>query len=136
MVVDKFMMITIAVGNMDKAKEFYTMLGLKATQDYSQAGQRWVALALPGGGASINLSTVLSSGKSATVENLKPGTVSLYFSTPDVEAVWKDLKEKGVTLTHEISKESWAGSPWAAWFSVSDPDGNQVLIVQLKSPGQ
>lgn len=41
---DKLLMISIAVRDMDKSEEFYTSaLGLKATQDYSQGGQRWVS---------------------------------------------------------------------------------------------
>ncbi|MGO8692599.1 MAG: VOC family protein, partial [Rectinemataceae bacterium] len=44
---DKLLMISIAVRDMDKSKEFYTSaLGLKITQDYSHGGQRWVSLSL------------------------------------------------------------------------------------------
>lgn len=64
---------------MDKAKEFYTEeLGFKATTDYSQGGQRWVTVVPPGGGTSITLSTYFG--------NLKPGTMQLYLSTPDIQA--------------------------------------------------
>ncbi len=123
--IDKLLMITMVVGDMDKSKEFYTsVLGLKATKDYSQGGQRWVALEIPGGGASLNLATVTG--------NLKPGMETLYFTTPDAEAAWKAVKAKGLRPARELSRESWAGSPWAAWFSLADPDGNQVLVVQMK----
>ena len=131
MAADKLMMITMAVGNMDKSKEFYTLLGLKVTQDYSQTGQRWVALALPGGGVSINLSTVTANntkpGKS------EPGTMALYFATSDVAAAHKALSEKGV-MVHEVKDDLYGPGSGVEWFSLEDPDGNQVLIVQ--SPGQ
>ena len=39
-------------------------------------GQRWVSMDLPGGGTSINLTTFH--------ENMKPGTMKLYLSTPDI----------------------------------------------------
>jgi uncharacterized glyoxalase superfamily protein PhnB len=45
------------------------------------------------------------------MENLKPGALTLYFTTTDIEAAWKAIKAKGVTPTHEVSKESWAGAP-------------------------
>ncbi|MGO9457576.1 MAG: VOC family protein [Acidimicrobiales bacterium] len=131
MAVDKFMMITMAVGNMDKSKEFYTLLGLKVTQDYSQTGRRWVALALPEGGVSINLSTVTANdtkpGKS------EPGTMALYFASSDVAAAHKALGEKGVKV-HEVKDDLYGPGSGVKWFSLEDPDGNQVLIVQ--SPGQ
>jgi len=128
MTVDRLLMISMAVSNMDKSKEFYTSaLGLEATQDYSQGGQRWVSLSLSGGGASISLL------QAKHTENLEVGTQKLYFTTPDAEALWKAIKAKGITPAHELTKETWKGSPWAAWFSLADPDGNQVLIVQMKT---
>jgi|GEM_PF-2089043 catechol 2,3-dioxygenase-like lactoylglutathione lyase family enzyme len=122
--VDQLMMLTVGVGDVDKSKAFYTLLGCKAVQDYSKDGQRWVTLQLPGGGTTITLSTVM--------ENLKPGTITLYFKTADVEAVWSAVKDKELKVTQEPTKQAWPGSPWAAWFGLVDPDGNGVLVVQLK----
>jgi catechol 2,3-dioxygenase-like lactoylglutathione lyase family enzyme len=132
-VVDKFMMITMAVGNMDKAKEFYTTLGLKATQDYSQAGQRWVALSLPGGGPSINLSTMTANYTKPGVS--EPGTVVLYFTAFDVAAAHEELSAKGVKVT-DVKDDLYGPGSGVKWMSLADPDGNQVLIVQLKPPAQ
>ena len=129
--VDKLLMISIAVRDMDKSKAFYSSaLGFKVTQDYSQGGQRWVSLSLPGGGASISLL------QAAHTENLEPGTQKLYFTTPDAEALWKAIKASGITPTHEFTRETWQGSPWAGWFSLADPDGNQVMIVQMKTSAE
>lgn len=133
MVVDKVMMITMAVGNMDKAKEFYTTLGLKATKDYSQAGQRWVALGLPGGGVSINLSTVTANFTKPVMS--EPGTVVLYFTTSDVAAAHKELSAKGLKVA-EVKDDLYGPGSGVKWMSLEDPDGNQVLIVQSKTPGQ
>ena len=68
--VDQLMMITVGVGDVDKSKAFYTLLGCKAVQDYSKDGRRWVTLQFPGGGTTITLSTVM--------ENLKPGENTIY----------------------------------------------------------
>jgi|SRR5208283_4511840 len=122
--VDQLMMIYVGVGDVDKSKAFYTLLGCKAVQDYSKDGQRWVTLELPGGGTTITLSTVM--------ENLKPGAIALYLKTADVEAVWNAVKDKDVKVTQELTKQAWPGSPWAAWFGLADPDGNAVRVVQLK----
>jgi uncharacterized glyoxalase superfamily protein PhnB len=73
----------------------------------------------PGGGTSINLTNVY--------ENMQPGTMKLYLSTPDIEAAYKELKSKGVKLTHEITRAGWGTS-----FDFRDPDGNQWLVVQAK----
>ncbi|HTZ51287.1 MAG TPA: VOC family protein, partial [Spirochaetia bacterium] len=54
--VDSLLMISVAVRDMDTSKAYYAAaLGMKVTQDFSQGGQRWVSLGLPGGGASITL---------------------------------------------------------------------------------
>jgi len=74
---------------------------------------------LPGGGTSINLTNVF--------ENMKPGGMKLYLSTPDIEAAYKELKAKGVKPTAEITRAGWGTS-----FSFNDPDGNQWLVVESK----
>jgi len=86
-----------------------------------------VSLSFPGGGASISLL------QAAQTENLKPGTQKLYFTTADAEALWKAVTAKGTTPAHALTTETWKGSPWAAWFSLADPDGNQVMIAQMKT---
>src|SRR5579859_2003835 len=116
--IDKLKMFHMAVNDMDKAKAFYTdKLGFKATQDNGQGDRRWVSMELPGGGTSINLTTFH--------ENMKPGTMKLYLSTPDIEAAYQELKAKGVEPTSEIADDGWG-----KWFGMSDPDGNNWLIVQ------
>lgn len=57
--VDKFMMFSMTVSDMPKAKEFYAdKLGLEITADYRQDEDRWwVSLALPEGGVTITLKT-------------------------------------------------------------------------------
>jgi predicted enzyme related to lactoylglutathione lyase len=119
MIVDKIMMFHMAVADMAKAKEFYAdKLGFKVTKDFGQGNQHWVSLDAPGGGTSLNLTTAY--------ENLKPGTMKLYFSTADVEKAYEELKAKGVKPTSEIIDPEWGDK----LFSIEDPDGSQVYIVQ------
>ena len=130
--IDKLMMFHMAVSNMDEVKGFYTeKLGFKVTSDFAYdkaqaaqagvpAGSRWISMELPGGGTSINLTNVF--------ENMKPGGMKLYLSTPDIEAAYKELKAKGVKPTTEIIHAGWGTS-----FSFNDPDGNQWLVVESKN---
>jgi uncharacterized glyoxalase superfamily protein PhnB len=130
--IDKLMMFHMAVNHMDEVKAFYTeKLGFKVTNDfaYDQAmaaqaglpvGSRWISMELPGGGTSINLTNVF--------ENMKPGSMKLYLSTPDIEAAYKELKARGVQPTAEITRAGWGTS-----FSFNDPDGNQWLVVESKN---
>ena len=119
---DKITMTIMAVSNMDRAKEFYSgKLGFKVVTDYASAGQRWVTVVPPGGGTSITLSTYF--------ENLKPGTMKLYLSTPDIQAGYKELSAKGVKV-NEIKDDLFGSGSGVKWFSLEDPDGNQWLIWQ------
>jgi len=118
--IDKLMMFHMAVHDMDKVKEFYTdKLGFTVTADKEYGGKHWVSMELPGGGTSINLTT--------EHENMKPGTMKLYLSTPDIEAAYTELKAKGVKLTNEVTDDQWG-----KWFDFNDPDENHFLVVQAK----
>jgi predicted enzyme related to lactoylglutathione lyase len=129
--IDKLMMLTMAVRNMDEIKQFYTeKLGFTVTNDYTpdpaydnQAdipeGSRWISIALPGGGATLTLTNVF--------ENMQPGSMKLYLSTKDIETAYKQLTEKGVKPTTEIMRAGWGTS-----FTFNDPDGNQWLVVEDK----
>ena len=61
-IVNKFIMFSIAVSDMKKAKEFYAeKLGLEVVTDYRQSDDNWwVTLTPPGGGASITLARTSS----------------------------------------------------------------------------
>ena len=123
MAVEKIMMFHMAVTDMAKAKRFYAdTLGFKVTKDYGQGDQHWVSLDAPGGGASLNLTTMH--------ENMKPGTMKLYLSTPDIEAAYQELKAKGVEPDTDIKDDLYGPGSKVKWFGMRDPDGNQWLIVQ------
>jgi catechol 2,3-dioxygenase-like lactoylglutathione lyase family enzyme len=122
MAVEKILMFTMAVTDMAKAKEFYAdKLGFQVTSDFGQGDQHWVSLNAPGGGASLNLTTMH--------ENMKPGTMKLYLSTPDIAAVYQELKTKGVKV-NEVKDDLYGPGSGVKWFGLRDPDGNQWLLVQ------
>ena len=125
---EKLLMVTMSVTDMAKAKAFYAeQLGWSVTQDYGQGDQHWVSLSLPGGGATLTLSTM--HGK------LKPGTMTLYLSTSNIEATYNEIKVKGAAV-HEVKDDLYGPGSGVKWFNLSDPDGNRWLMVQSdKGPG-
>jgi len=119
---EKILMVMVAVTDMAKSKEFYAeKLGWSVTTDYGKGDRHWVSLALPGGGASLTLSTM--HGK------MKPGTMTLYFSTSDIEAAHNDLKAKDVSV-NDVKDDLYGPGSGVKWFNFEDPDGNQWLAVQ------
>jgi catechol 2,3-dioxygenase-like lactoylglutathione lyase family enzyme len=130
--VDKLIMLSIAVSDMKKAREFYAeKLGLVVATDYRRSDDNWwVTLTFPGGGSAITLART-SSVKKTT----QPVTMSFYFSTSDIAVAHKELNEKGVK-TNEIKDDLYGPGSGVKWFNLDDPDGNQVLVVQTESvPG-
>jgi len=123
--IDKLMMFSLAVSDMPAAKSFYAdQLGFKIVNDHRiDDSHWWVSVALPEGGASITLTTVQ--------ENMKPGTMKLYFTTSDIAAAHQTLNDKGVKVK-DIKDDLFGPGSGVKWFQLADPDGNQVLLVQPK----
>jgi predicted enzyme related to lactoylglutathione lyase len=122
-VANKLMRLKIAVSDMPNAKALYVdQLGLKIESDYRRDDHNWwVSLTLNEGGASIVLTTAH--------ENMKPGTMSIYFASPDVAAAHKELNAKGAKV-HEIKNDLYGPRSGVKWFNLEDPDGNQLFLVQ------
>ena len=120
-IVDKIVMFHLVVRDMDKAKAFYTdVLGFEATQDTTWGGKnRGVFVVPPGGGTYLALVTMPDEIKTGTPE-------TMFLSTQDVEAAYKKIKSKGV----EPNREIMPYPPGGRFFSVNDPDGNFLHILQ------
>lgn len=125
-VVNKFMMLTLNVSDMPKAKVFYAdKLGLKITTDYRIDNDNWwVSLTLPGGGAGITLARA-----SAYPGNTRPGTLALYFSTSDIAAAHKQLRSENFKID-EIRNDLFGPGSGVKFFKLEDPDGNLIHVVQ------
>jgi catechol 2,3-dioxygenase-like lactoylglutathione lyase family enzyme len=121
--VDKIIMITMAVTDMPKAKEFYAeRLGLEVTQDYRQDDDNWwVTLTFPEGGATITLST--------NHAHMQPGTMNVYFATSDVVAAHEELSGKGVKVS-EVQDDLYGPGSGVKFITFDDPDGSKILLVQ------
>jgi len=121
--VNKLMMVAVAVSDMPKAKAFYAYkLGFKILIDYRQDDDNWyVTLALPDGGASITLGT--------RHEHMKPGTMTMYFETSDVTAAHDELINNGVKA-NEVQDDLFGPGSGVNWFNLEDPDGNLIFLAQ------
>jgi catechol 2,3-dioxygenase-like lactoylglutathione lyase family enzyme len=119
------MMLAMNVGDMSKAKAFYAdKLGLKVTTDYRKDDDNWwVTLTLPEGGANITLA------RTTGFENMKPGTMTVYFETSDIAAAHKELSNKGVKV-NEVHDDLFGQGAGVKFFNLEDPDGNQVILAQ------
>src|SRR5256714_11216857 len=107
---EKILMVMIAVTDMAKAKAFYAeQLDWSVTTDYGEGDRHWVTLELPGGGASLSLSTMHG--------QMKPGTMTLYLSTLDIEAANNELIAKGVKV-HEVKDDLYGTGTGVKWFDL------------------
>jgi predicted enzyme related to lactoylglutathione lyase len=112
----------MAVRDMAASKAFYEQtLGFKVTSDFGEGDRHWVSLALPSGNVTITLTTMH--------ENMQPGTMKLYISTPDIEAAHDDLKAAGAS---DIANDLYGPGSGVRWFSIQDPDDNNWLVVGSK----
>lgn len=121
MQLNKFIMMHIAVADVDKSKEFYVNgLGFTEKGDSGPGAMRWLPLEMPGG-AELVLTNFH--------EHMKPGVLKLYFQTSDVEGTHKELSEKGLKVD-ALKDDLYGPGSGVKWFKVEDPDGNHIHIVQ------
>lgn len=122
-VLNKLMMLSVAVNDMPKMKEFYAdKLSFKVASDYRQDDHNWwVSLNTAEQGVTVTLTT--------HPENMKPGTLKLYFTTSDIDAAHKELVDKSVKV-NDIKDDLFGPGSGVKWFSLDDPDGNQVFLVK------
>jgi len=121
--IDKLIRFKMAVSDMPKAKAFYAdKLGLEVASDYRINDRNWwVSLTLPESGASVVLTTAH--------ENMKPGTMSLYFASSDIAAAHQELSAKGAKV-NQVQDDLYGPGSGVKWFNLEDPDANQVFLVQ------
>jgi catechol 2,3-dioxygenase-like lactoylglutathione lyase family enzyme len=121
---EKLIQLMMGVTDMEKSKTFYAdVMGFAVTTDYGQGDKHWVNLSFPDGGVTLTLTTYLG-------EHLQPGTMSLYVATPDIQQAYEELSAKGVKPASEISDDLYGPGSAVKWFSVADPDGNNLTIAQ------
>jgi catechol 2,3-dioxygenase-like lactoylglutathione lyase family enzyme len=117
--------VSIPVSDQDRAKAFYTeVLGFEAITDNPYGdGLRWVQVRPPGTSISFTLVTWFPSMPAGSLQGI-------VLETPDVQAAYLELLEKGVHFAHEPRQEAWG-----TYTTFSDPDGNGFVLSQPEAPG-
>ena len=113
------------VADQDAALAFYTQkLGYEVRSDIrfgDEGGNRWLEVAPPGSRARLALNPPMRD---------QPGGGSIGVETPDMRAEYDRLSGvEGVTITTEPM--DMGGAP--PMFSIADPDGNNIWVVQAAS---
>lgn len=123
--ISKVANVVVPVADVDKAIEFYTgPLGLEKRTDIPFGGQyRWVEVAPPGAETVI---AIAPPGPGGETGNRQTG-ISL--QTADIDALHAQLAAAGVDVDAEISR---MGDPIPPMFWLRDPEGNVLLIVEVR----
>ena len=117
-------LVIVPVSNQDESIAFYVdKLGLeKRTDQEFGGGMRWVEVYAPVGTTGVALA-LPPPGKEVT-----PQQTGITFQTDDIDATHAEFKAAGVDVDAEVMR---MGSPVPDMFSVRDPDGHSLLVVQL-----
>jgi predicted enzyme related to lactoylglutathione lyase len=113
-------MFTIA--DQDAAVDYYTQtLGWEVRADVPMGeGNRWIEVAPPGSAARLALNPPMGG---------RPGGGVIGVETPDVEGERARAEAAGAKVGEMIGGEG----PVPRMFSIEDPDGNQIWVVQSAS---
>jgi len=117
--------VIVPVSDQDRALAFYAeTLGLEKRTDVPFGdGYRWVEVAPAD--AQTTIAIVLPPpGKPAG--NAETG---IALNTDDVDAVHADLKSRGVDVDEQVSR---MGDPVPPMFWFRDPDGNTLMVVEIR----
>jgi catechol 2,3-dioxygenase-like lactoylglutathione lyase family enzyme len=119
----KLEVVTIPVGDVDRAKQFYSQqVGFVVDLDTQISPEiRLVQLTPPGSGCSIHLNTAIT---------MTPGAVQgLVLVVADIDAARAELVERGVRASpvRHMDNGVWVdgrGGDWNSFVFFNDPDGN------------
>lgn len=115
--------ITLYVNDQNKARDFWTekMGFIVRLEQQMGPGMKWLEVGPEYGGGTV---FVLYDKKMMTEQNpgINVGHPSVILNTRDVEASYKEMKEKGVR-TGDIMK-----MPYGSMFQFFDMDGNAFLL--------
>jgi len=132
--------VVVPVSDVDRAKAFYSeKVGFNVDVD-QRFGERFrvVQLTPPGSACSITMMEGMNPG-------MEPGSLQgVQITTSDLEAVRKELVERGVEVSEIQTVDQQAGkfvplegpaTAYNAFIFFNDPDGNGWAIQQGPAPG-
>ena len=145
----KFEAVVIPVADVDRSKEFYTILGWRLDADFPfDNGFRVVQFTPPGSGCSVQFGTKITSAAPGSAQGL-------YLIASDVEAARRDLVVRGIDVSEvfhpgtpgaqfQIDGSGRINGPapehatYSSFATFRDPDGNGWLFqeVTARLPGR
>lgn len=123
--VSKLASIIVPVADPDRALQFYTeALGLEKRADVPFGdGNRWIEVAPPGAETPIAICPPSPNGTAGG----KDTGISL--QTDDIDAYHAQLKDRGVDVDAEVGR---FGGPVPPLFWLRDPEGNSLMVVEVR----
>ena len=123
--ISKVANVVIPVADVDRAVDFYTgPLGLEKRTDIPLGDQyRWVEVAPPEAETVIAICPPGPDGKSGGRQT------GISLQTNDIDSFHAELRNAGVDVDAEISR---MGEPIPPMFWLRDPEGNVLLIVEVR----
>jgi catechol 2,3-dioxygenase-like lactoylglutathione lyase family enzyme len=119
--------VIIPVSDQDRMVEFYTeALGLEKRADVpfgDEVEGRWIEVAPSGAETPIALCPPGPNGETGGRET------GISLRTDDIEAYHAQLKERGLDVDAEVSR---MGDPVPPLFWLRDPEGNQLMVVEIR----
>lgn len=108
--------VTVPVSDQDRAKDFYvSTLGFQVVVDRRTGPVRWLQVAPHGAQTAFTLVTA--------EQGLTPGGASgIILETSDLDADCAELAKAGVAV------EGPADLPWGRQATITDPDGNGLVL--------
>jgi catechol 2,3-dioxygenase-like lactoylglutathione lyase family enzyme len=144
----KLEVVVLPVSDVDRAEDFYKMLGWRLDADFvADADFRVVQLTPPGSQASIIFGTGITSAEPGSAQGL-------HLVVTDVEAARTEIAERGVKVSevfhdaggvfHHAGTAGRVPGPdpehnsYASFASFSDPDGNGWVLQEITTrlPGR
>lgn len=110
---------SIPVSDQGRALEFYTQkLGFRVVTDQQfNEQQRWIELRI--GNSQTRIVLFTPEGHEDRIGGFFPGSLAC----DDVEATYRQLRQRGVEFVSEPKQESWG-----TFVIMKDPDGNQFVV--------
>jgi glyoxylase I family protein len=121
-------MITIYVGDLERALAFYTeALGFVKTAEFNDGDQHLVWV-IPSPAADVDLSTEIALFAPGEGDPRIGAASSIVFTAVDIEAAYKQMKRNGVEFTLELVRHPYGKGEGDQEARFKDPDGNEFLL--------
>ncbi|MBS0295541.1 MAG: VOC family protein [Proteobacteria bacterium] len=110
--------VGVPTRDQDRALKFWTeQVGFRVMTDSPMGEQRWIELQIKDSDTGLVLFT--PEGHEDRVGSFHNGS----FACDDVEATYRQMKERGVEFEKEPQKQ-----PWGTFCIFKDPDGNRFVM--------